>query len=155
MRPLDVAHGIDSRVSVIADAEGTQLAAAWLRTLRATGSYVFSGCYSVRSLPGADRPSVHVAFPLESGNVQVFLRPYAEDGALVLRSPRAPFAGDGAYVVVEDGGDAYAARVPVHETFRVYVDPVGVLRTDHVLKLWSSTAVRLHYKLEPITDARR
>ena len=152
MHPLDVAHGIDSRVSVIADTEGNQLAAAWLRTLRATGSYVFSGCYSVRSLPGADRPSVHVAFPLESGNVQVFLRPYAEDGALILRSPPAPFAGDGAYVVVEDRGGAYAARVPVHETFRVYVDPVGVLRTDHVLKLWGATAVRLHYKLESIAD---
>ena len=66
MRALDVAHGIDSRVSVIADAAGNQLAAAWLRTLRATGDYVFSGCYSVRSLPGAERPSVHVAFPLES-----------------------------------------------------------------------------------------
>lgn len=148
MRPLDVAHGIDSRVSVIADGDGHQLAAAWLRTLRATGSYVFSGCYSARSLPAADRPSVHVAFPLESGNVQVFLRPYAEDGALVLRSPQGPFASDGAYVVVEDRGRTFAARVPVHETFRVYVDPLGVLRTDHVLRIRSATAVRLHYKLE-------
>lgn len=153
MRPLDVAHGIDSRVSVIADAEGNQLAAAWLRTLRATGDYVFSGCYSVRSLPGADRPSVHVAFPLESGNVQVFLRPHTEDGALVLKSPRAPFGGDGAYVVVKDRGRAFAARVPVHETFRVYVDPVGVVRTDHILQLWNTTAVRLHYKLETAVEA--
>jgi hypothetical protein len=153
MRPLDVAHGVDSRVSVIADANGGQLAAAWVRTLRATGDYVFSGCYSVRSLPGADRPSVHVAFPLESGNVQVFLRPYAEDGGLVLRSPRAPFGGDGAYVVVMDRGRAFAARVPVHETFRVYVDPAGVVRTDHELQLWSATAVRLHYKLERRIEA--
>jgi hypothetical protein len=148
MRPLDVAHGIDSTVTVIADADGAQLAAAWLRTLRATGDFVFSGCYSVRQLPGAERPSVHVAFPLESGNVQVFLRPFARDGALVLESPRAPFGGDGAYVVVEDGGRTFAARVPVHETFRVYVDPSGVVRTDHSLRLGSFTAVRLHYKLE-------
>lgn len=153
MRALDVAHGIDSRVSVIADTEGNQLAAAWLRTLRATGDYVFSGCYSVRSLPGAERPNVHVAFPLESGNVQVFLRPYVEDGALVLKSPQGPFGSDGAYVVVEDRGRAFAARVPVHETFRVYVDPVGVVRTDHVLDLWNTTAVRLHYKLEPTVEA--
>lgn len=153
MRPLEVAHGIDSRVTVIADDAGHQLGAAWLRTLRATGDYVFSGLYSVRSLPGADRPSVHVAFPLESGNVQVFLRPYAEDGALVLVlvSPRAPFGGDGAYVVVEDRGHAFAARVPIHESFRVYVDSSGVLRTDHVLRLWNATAVRLHYKLELAT----
>lgn len=148
MRPLEVAHGIDSRLSIIADDAGHQLGAAWLRTLCATGDYVFSGLYSVRSLPGADRPSVHVAFPLESGNVQVFLRPYAEDGALVLASPRTPFGGDGAYVVVEDRGRTFAARVPVHESFRVYVDSSGVLRTDHVLQLWNTTAVRLHYKLE-------
>ena len=45
------------------------------------------------------------------------------------------------------GGD-FAARVPLHETFRVYVDEHGVLRTDHELRLWNAWAVRLHYKLE-------
>ncbi|GAB3865687.1 hypothetical protein GCM10028801_36500 [Nocardioides maradonensis] len=150
MRPLDVAHGIDSRVSVIRDREGRQVGAGWLRTLRATGDYVYSGAYSSRTLPGADRPSVHVAFPLESGNVQVFLRPSVEpDGSLVLTSPPGRFGQDGAYVVVADGGRTFAARAPIHETFRVYVDPHGVLRTDHVLRMWSATAVRLHYKLEP------
>ncbi len=39
-------------------------------------------------------------------------------------------------------GDAQATQ-----EFRVYVDPDGVLRTDHVLRLWSATVVRLHYKL--------
>jgi hypothetical protein len=31
----------------------------------------------------------------------------------------------------------------------VYVDPHGVLRTDHELRLRQAPAVRLHYKLEP------
>ena len=39
-----------------------------------------------------------------------------------------------------------------HEEFHVYVDDEGVLRTDHVLRLWSATAVRLHYRLEPRTS---
>lgn len=149
MRPLDVARGMDSRVSVIRDAAGTQLAAGWLRTLRSTGEYVYSGCYSHRLLPGATRPSVHVAFPLEHGNVQVFLQPFAEpDGSLRLESPGEPFGGHGAYVVVENDGGTFAARAPVHETFRLYVDSEGVLRTDHELRMWTATAVRLHYKLE-------
>ncbi|WP_109506539.1 hypothetical protein [Nocardioides speluncae] len=149
MRPLDVARGMDSRVSVIRDGEGHQLAAGWLRTLRSTGEYVYSGCYSHRLLPGADRPSVHVAFPLEHGNVQVFLQPFVEaDGSLRLESPGERFGGHGAYVVVEDDGAAYAARAPVRETFRLYVDAEGVLRTDHELRMWNATAVRLHYKLE-------
>ena len=148
MRPLDVAEGMDSRVTPIRDAEGTQVAAAWSRRLRGNGRTVFSGAYSAATLPGADRPSVHVAFPLESGNVQVFLRPSVTDGGgLVLESPGGRFGQDGAYVVVRDGS-TYAARAPLHETFRVFVDQRGTVRTDHELRLWNAAAVRLHYKLQ-------
>ncbi|MGP3973097.1 hypothetical protein ACTWQF_03495 [Streptomyces sp. 8N114] len=150
MRPLDVAHGMDSRVATIVGPDGRQRAAGWLRKLRSTGEYVYSGCYSARLLPGARQPSVHVAFPLEAGNVQVFLRPaVTSDGALQLTSPAGEFGGNGAYVVVEHAGGIHAARVPIHETFRVYTDIEGTLRTDHVLRLWSATALRLHYKLLP------
>jgi hypothetical protein len=152
-RPLDVALGMDSRVAKIVDADGEQKAAGWIRTLRSTGEYVYSGCYSTRVLPGARQPSVHVAFPLEAGNVQVFLRPRVlADGALELSSPAGSFGEDGAYVVVEDAGRTHAARAPIHETFRVFVDPEGVLRTDHVLRLWSATVVRLHYRLAPARE---
>lgn len=146
-RSLDVAHGMDSRVAIIAGPAGDQRAAAWLRTLRSTGEYVYSGRYSTRLLPGSSQPSVHVAFPLEAGNVQVFLRPEAlPDGALALHSPAGAFGADGAYVVVDHHG-THAARAPIHETFRVYVDDEGVLRADHALRLWRTMAVRLHYKL--------
>ena len=149
-RPLDVSRGLDSRVRVISDASGGQHAAAWLRTLRATGEYVYSGCYSARRLPGADRSSVHVAFPLEHGNVLVFLRPSADGrGGLWLRSPGGRFGADGAYVVVRDGGATWAACVPIREAFHVFLDAEGTLRTDHELRLWRASAVRLHYKLEP------
>lgn len=149
-RPLDVAHGMDSRVIPIVDAAGDQLAAGWLRTLRSTGEYVYSGCYSTRLLPGSRQPSVHVAFPLEAGNVQVFLRPRVlPGGALELSSPGGGFGENGAYVVVADRGHTHASRAPIRETFRVYVDDEGVLRTDHLLCLWRTPAVRLHYKLTP------
>lgn len=149
-RPLDVALGMDSRVATIVDAGGEQKAAGWMRTLRSTGEYVYSGCYSTRLLPGAAQPSMHVAFPLPKGNVQVFLRPKVlPDGALELSSPTGSFGKDGAYVVVESGGRTHAARAPIHERFHLYVDHEGVLRTDHLLRLWSAAVVRLHYKLTP------
>ncbi|KXK61312.1 hypothetical protein AWW66_14330 [Micromonospora rosaria] len=149
-RPLDVAHGMDSRVVHLLDADGAQHAAGWLRTLSATGEYVYSGCYSHRLLPGSAQPSVHVAFPLEAGNVQVFLRPAVRaDGSLVLTSGAGAFGEDGAYVVVRHGRRAYAARVPIHERFHVYRDRRGVLRTDHELRLYRAQALRLHYRLEP------
>ena len=92
---------------------------------------------------------MHVAFPLESGNVQVFLRPtVTDDGGLVLESPPGRFGEDGAYVVVRDRRD-YAARVPLHETFHVYVDGSGVLRTDHEIRFRRWWAMRLHYRLDP------
>jgi len=146
-RPLDVAHGMDSRIALIAGTDGEQRAAAWIRTLRSTGEYVYSGCYSPRLLPGSNQPSVHVAFPLEAGNVQVFLRPRVlPGGALELSSPSGHFGNNGAYVVVDDHG-THAARAPIHETFRIYLDREKVLRTDHQLRLWSTAVVRLHYKL--------
>lgn len=150
MRTMDVAHGMTSHVVLLVDAEGRQRSAAWLRTLRATGGYVFSGRYTHCTLPGADRPSVHVSFPLQDGNVQVFLRPDIDpDGSLWLRSPGDAFGGDGAYVMVRDGGETFAAKVPLRESFHVYVDDEGVLRTDHELRLGRARVVRLHYKLEP------
>jgi hypothetical protein len=150
VRPLDVAHGIDSRVVHLMDANGGQRAAGWLRTLSATGEFVYSGCYSARLLPASDQPSVHVAFPLESGNVQVFLRPSAQaDGSLVLSSPPGAFGDNGAYVVVRNSREAHAARVPIHERFHVYRDHRGVLRTDHEVRLYRALVMRLHYRMEP------
>ncbi|WP_247698419.1 hypothetical protein [Streptomyces sp. RK75] len=152
MRPLDVAHGMDSRVVTIVGTDGEQRAAGWIRKLRSTGEYVYSGCYSTRVLPGSGQPSVHVAFPLEAGNVQVFLRPsVSPDGALELTSPAGVFGDDGAYVVVEHRNGVHASRVPIHEAFRVYADSEGTLRTDHILRLWSASVLRLHYKLIPAT----
>lgn len=147
MRPLDVARGMDSSVSTILDRDGRQLAAGWIRRLRSNGDKVFSGAYQISSLPDADRASVHVTFPLESGNVQVYLRlSIGSDGSLVLASPPGAFGDDGAYVVVGFGARHFAARVPLHETFRLFLDD-GILRTDHALMLWRFTVVRLHYKL--------
>ena len=94
-----------------------------------------------------------MTFPLEGGNVQVFLRPQVDaNGSLRLSSPRGRFGDDGAYVLVQQGGKSYAARVPLHEEFRVYVDDEGVLRTDHRLDLWNANAVRLHYRLTPTSS---
>jgi hypothetical protein len=91
---------------------------------------------------------LHVAFPLQAGNVQVFLRPsVGPGGSLLLSSPPGAFGEDGAYIVVTDGVRHHAARIPIHETFHVHVGDDGGLRTDHVLRLWHADVVRLHYRL--------
>jgi hypothetical protein len=81
--------------------------------------------------------------------VQVFLRPRAlPDGSLELLSTAGRFGSDGAYVVVAHHGRTHAARVPLHETFHLYLDREGTLRTDHMIRFRSTPAIQLHYKLE-------
>lgn len=147
LEPLSVAHGMRSRVIPLVAPDGTQQAAAWIRSLKATGHTVFSGCYAVGRLPNDEQPAVHVTFPLESGNVQVYLAPSVEDGRFVLRSGRGRFGEPGAYVVVKVGRRHFAARIPVHETFRFDIDDEGELRTDHELRIGPFEALQLHYRL--------
>ena len=45
---LDTAQGIDSRIVVVQDQSESRLGAAWLRTLRATGQTIYSGCIARR-----------------------------------------------------------------------------------------------------------
>jgi hypothetical protein len=151
VRPLEVSRGIDSTVVPVLDADGRQVWAGWVRRLRSTGDHLFSGAYRATTLPGHG-PVVHVAFPLQRGNVQVFLTPSLRaDGALVLDSPRGRFGDPGAYVAVRSEPGAapahHAARVPIHERFVIYRDG-DALRTDHHLWLRRALVVRLHYRME-------
>lgn len=147
--PLSVARGMDSQVVRLSSPGGPQEGAAWIRTLRSTGELVYSGHYTTTQTPASGGRVVHVSFPLESGNVQVFLRPEnGSGGSLFLRSPREPRGGVGTYVVVRVRGRHHAARPPLSETFHVFVDDEGVLRTDHELRFLGLRAVRLHYRLE-------
>ncbi|HUQ63236.1 MAG TPA: hypothetical protein VM121_05765 [Acidimicrobiales bacterium] len=134
LRPLDVARGMDSRVVSVVDAKGRRLGAAWLRTLRATGQTVYSGWYGIVALPSTRSPSIRVVFPLPIGSLTVFLRPAnAGGGRLRLTSPLGRFGEEGAYLLVSapDRTHAWVRRVPLVESFDVYVDEEGVLRTDH------------------------
>ncbi len=152
LRPLDTARGLDSRIASVRDDAGSVLGAAWVRTLRATGETVYSGWYGTARLPGSDQPSVRVVFPLPTGSLTVFLRPeMTAGGNLRLRSPLGAFGDDGAYLLVREpaGATAWVRRAPVAECFEVYVDGEGVLRTDHDLRLWTLSVLRLHYRLEP------
>jgi len=149
VQPLSVSRGMASSVRIVDDESGDRAGAAWLRTLRSDGSKVYSGFYRVSHLPGNDQPHVHVSFPLESGSVQVFLTPRAgADGSFWLHSRSATFGADGAYAVVRFGDRWYAAQPPLRETFHVFTDDDGVLRTDHWLRLGRWQALQLHYRLD-------
>lgn len=154
--PLSVSRGMTSDVRVVVDADDRRLGAAWLRTLVSDGSPVYSGFYGVQTPPGAadGQPHVRVAFPLELGSVQVFLRPsVTAEGALRLVSRSRTFGEDGAYVSVLHRGRWFAARAPLREEFLVYPDGEYTVRTDHRLAVGPLTAMRLHYRLARVGDS--
>ena len=134
LRPLDTAYGIDSQVKTVRDLEGSQVGAAWLRTLRSSGQTIYSGWYSTELLPGAVRPSIRK--PSFHSQMEVLPSSCGQevrsDGALVLSSPAGRFGSEGAYLVVAraDRKSGWALRVPLAERFVVFVDDEGVLRTD-------------------------
>lgn len=146
MRPLDVAHGMTSTVTRLVRAD-EQVAALWLRRLRATDAVVFSGLYSSVTLPSAPS-AVRVAFPLPNGRLIVLLTPTVTPaGGLLLTSPAGLWGEPGAYLVVDRPGGCWSRRIPIHEEFHVHVDDEGVLRTDHRLDLGRLPVLRLHYRL--------
>jgi hypothetical protein len=156
LRPLDAALGIESRIVKVVSTSGVPLGTAWVRTLRSTGETVYSGWYGTATLPGRADPSLRVVFPLPNGSVIVFLRPESRPGGgLRLLSPHEPFGGHGAYLLVrdEDGRHAWVRRAPIVETFDLYVDEEGVLRTNHSLRLWNFRVIDLHYRLDPSPTA--
>jgi hypothetical protein len=53
-------------------------------------------------------------------------------------------------VAARVAGRRYAAQVPLRETFHVYTDAEGVLRTDHRLNIGRWQALRLHYRLDRV-----
>ncbi|MFW6598684.1 hypothetical protein ACQBAU_14290 [Propionibacteriaceae bacterium Y2011] len=149
VQPLAVSRGMTSAVRGVDDVPGGHRGTAWLRTLRSDGSTVFSGFYRVGRVPGSPQPHVSVAFPLEEGAVHVMLTPrVGDDGSLWLRSRSHRFGHDGAYVMVRSKDRWWAAMPPLAETFHVFVDDEGVLRTDHWLRFCGVPALRLHYRID-------
>lgn len=67
------------------------------------------------------------------------------------RSGGAGYGGTGYYRLVARGPGRCAVRHfrTLKEVFHLYLDPAGVLRTDHEIRFLGLPVVRLHYKILP------
>lgn len=150
LRRQDTALGVDSKILSLLGEDGVQIGVAWIRTLPATGQYMYSGWYGTATLPGSMRPSLRVVFPLPNGSLIVFLRPEnGSDGDLVLASPLGAFGEEGAYLVVADLNEEFGwvRRIPISERFTLGVSRSGTVQTEHRLALWRLPIIRFNYQL--------
>ena len=153
---LELAGGVTSDILPMVDSSGTRRYTGWLRRLAASERVVYAGLYSVQRLPGHHDPCVKVSFPLPLGSSTVFLRPENRPGgSFKLISSGARFGEPGFYRMTEVDADHWRVRYirTLREAFHVYVDKLGVLRTDHTVRFLGLTPLRLHYKLERVRPA--
>ena len=150
---LELAGGMSSEVLPMVDGAGRRRYTGWLRRLLATERVIYTGLYSTEKPPDYSGPCVKVSFPLPLGSATVFLRPEAQDdGSFKLISSGTRFGEPGFYRMVEVDPEHWKVRYirTLRETFHVYVDPRGTLRTDHLVRFLGLNVLRLHYKLERI-----
>ncbi len=156
---LELAGGMTSRILPMTDgATGRRVYTGWLRCLAANDRVIYTGLYSTERPAGFSNPCVRVSFPLPSGSATVFLRPEAQpDGSFKLIFSGARFGDPGFYCMV--AGDACHWNVrylrTLRESFHVYLDGAGVLRTEHIVRFAGFNVLRLLYKMErfaPLTN---
>jgi hypothetical protein len=150
---LELAKGMTSEVVQLYEpATERVVSTGWLRRMKSTGRVIYAGIYSTIRIPREENPCVKVTFPCR-GSANVYLRPVAHaDGSFGLDSSGSGFGKSGFYRLVESGPEHWRVRnfTTLHELFRVYVDPEGVLRTDHKISFVWLTILRLHYKMTPL-----
>jgi hypothetical protein len=148
---LELAGGMTSSVLPMFDASGRWVYTGWLRRLVAADRVIYTGLYSTERPAAFPDPCVKVSFPLPLGSATVFLRPEAQpDGSFKLISSGSRFGEPGFYRMVEVDADHWKVRYirTLRESFHVYVDREGTLRTEHMVRLLGLTVLRLHYKME-------
>ena len=148
---LDTSQGITSEIVRLADRKSGEIVyTAWLRQLIGSGDVLYAGCYSIGQTPQFPYPCVKVVFPLPNGSAVVILKPSnAENNSLLITSAGERFGDPGFYFVVRNSqGNTYARYVrALQETMHVYKSSDGTLRTDHKLRLFGRTFLRIHYRL--------
>ncbi len=148
---LDTSRGITSDIIQLTDEAGSTVWTGWLRKLIATNSVIYAGIYSTcrpSKFPGR---CMKVVFPLPNGNATVIMKPEVDsDGSITLISSGSGFGEPGFYFVVQKNEDQVWVKylTAMKESIRVYVDELGDLRADHILKLWGATFLKLHYRMQ-------
>src|SRR5713226_2576088 len=147
---LEVAKGMTSEVVQLIDPVSDRVVyTGWLRRLKSSGRVIYAGLYSATQMPDEAGPCVKVTFPCR-GSANVYLNPVAHpDGSFGLESSGSAFGRSGFYRIIDGGPDHWIARHvrSLRELFHVYVDPEGVLHTDHSVFFLGLTIIRLHYKI--------
>lgn len=150
--PLDTAFGMESDVIKLKDPQSNNtIYTVWLRKLLRTGEIIYSGTYGICQPPNERTACLKVIFPLPNGSATVVLKPKVnDDGSFTLLSQGKKIGDAGFYFILKKNENSGWLRYikAMHESLHVYIDNRGVLRTDHLLNMWGSKFLHLHYRMK-------
>lgn len=120
----------------------------WFRTLKSNNQVIFSGVYSVCTLPNG-KNCIKAVFPLPNGNATVIMSPsVGQNSELILDSKGSKFGDPGFYFVMIDSKGNYWSRN--HRSFRdqliVSSDSKG-LNAIHTQTLWNQKVLQFTYSI--------
>ncbi len=108
---IDNAEKVKSEIITLSDPETEEVKyTIWYRTFKSTGQVLYSGVYSICTLPSG-RACVKAIFPLPKGNATVIMEPaVGVNGELLLHSSGNKFGDPGFYFLLNDAQGKFWAQ---------------------------------------------
>lgn len=121
----------------------------WLRTSKVTGKVIYSGVYSICTLPSGES-CVKAVFPLPKGNATVIMTPkVGENGGLTLDSSGKKFGDAGFYFLLNDSKGRFWSQYVRSFRDRLNIFPnEESIEAEQTLTLWHLRVLRFNYKIE-------
>lgn len=142
---------VNSEIITLTDPKSNEVKyTVWFRTFKSNRQVVFSGVYSICTLPSGTR-CVKAVFPLPKGNATVIMAPrVGTKGELILDSSGKTFGDPGFYFLVKDSKGKHWSNN--HRSFRdkliVSSDEDRVF-AEHTQSLWHQRVLRFNYQITP------
>lgn len=120
----------------------------WFRTLKSNNQVIFSGVYSICTLPDG-RNCIKAVFPLPNGNATVIMSPsVGKKGELILDSKGSKFGDPGFYFVMIDSKGNYWSRNHRSFTDKLIVSSNSKsLHAEHTQSLWNKRVLQFKYDI--------
>ena len=140
---------ITSQIIALADKESNSIKYKfWLRKIKDTNEVVFSGVYSLCTLP-SNKNCIKAVFPLPNGNATVILEPNVKKGELILNSSGKMFGDSGFYFLLKDNSGIIWAKYikSFQDTLRVFKEN-NQLKATQNLTLWNINVLTIEYLMD-------
>ena len=140
---------ISSEIITLTDPDSEEIKyTIWYRTFKTTGQVLYSGVYSVCTLPSG-LSCIKAVFPLPKGNATAIMSPsVGQDGELHLYSSGKKFGDPGFYFLLEDSkGDLWAQYIRSFRDLLIVSSNEEGISAKQTLTLWNKEVVQFRYKI--------